>query len=99
MTDSLSTLFCLVDGEATSNAFSVKVSSSDTIDNLKKLIKAEKTPEFDDLAADMLTLWRVSHPVIAANKHNPILLSAIDSATELDPTDDFSDVFEEKPPK
>ncbi|KAF9976083.1 hypothetical protein BGZ65_007980, partial [Modicella reniformis] len=92
-------LFCLVDGESTSRALSVKVPSSDTVGGLKNLIKAQMSPVFDDLTANELKLWRVSHPVIAANKHNPILLSAIDSATELDPTDDLSDVFEEKPPK
>jgi hypothetical protein len=46
-----------------------------------------------------LTLWRVDQPVIAVNKHNPILLSAIDSLTELDPIDDISDIFPEAPPK
>ncbi|KAG0047173.1 hypothetical protein BGZ89_005029, partial [Linnemannia elongata] len=99
MTDNLLTLFCLLDGETTSNAFSVKIPSSDTIDDLKKLIKVEQSPDFDDIAANNLTLWHVAHPVIAANKHNPILLSAIDSPTELDPTDDISDVFLEAPPK
>jgi hypothetical protein len=34
MTNNLLTLFCLVDGEATSNAFSTKVPSSDTVDDL-----------------------------------------------------------------
>ncbi|KAF9923555.1 hypothetical protein BGZ67_009766, partial [Mortierella alpina] len=99
MTDNLLTLFCLVDGEGTCSAFSVKVPSSDTVDDLRKLIKAEKTNAFSDIDADQLTLWRVAHPVIAANKHQPVLLNAIDSPTELDPTDDISEVFEQQPPK
>ncbi|KAG0221761.1 hypothetical protein BGW42_007326, partial [Actinomortierella wolfii] len=99
MTDHQLTLFCLVDGEASSNAFSVKVPLTDTVDDLKNLIKTALSPQFDDIAAKDLILWRVNHPVIAANKHNPILLSAIDSPTELDPTDDISDVFTETPPK
>ncbi|KAG9062573.1 hypothetical protein KI688_005488 [Linnemannia hyalina] len=101
MTDNFQnlTLFCLVDGEATSNAFSVKVPSSGTVDDLKDVIKTKKAPRFDDVAADELTLWHVEHPVIAANKHQPVLLNAIDSATELDPTDDIVDVFAETPPK
>ncbi|KAK3838750.1 MAG: hypothetical protein JOS17DRAFT_786655 [Linnemannia elongata] len=92
-------LFCLVDGEPQSNVFSVKATPTDTIDDLKKLIKAEKAPRFDDVAADELTLWRVSIQVVSANKHKPILLNEIDSPTELDPTDDVSDVFPEVPPK
>ncbi|KAG0278825.1 hypothetical protein BGZ97_009677, partial [Linnemannia gamsii] len=93
------TLFCLVDGEPQSNVFSVKATPTDTVDDLKKLIKAEKTPRFDDVAADELTLWRVSIPVVPANKHKPIVLNEFESATELDPTDDVSDVFPEAPPK
>ncbi|KAI8594823.1 hypothetical protein EDD21DRAFT_359591 [Dissophora ornata] len=92
-------LFCVVDGESTSNAFPVEMESTKTIGDLKKLIKAEKTNDFQDVDADKLTLWRVSHPVITANKHQPVLLSEIDSPTELDPTDDIVDVFAEAPPK
>ncbi|KAG0219965.1 hypothetical protein BGX31_011119 [Mortierella sp. GBA43] len=33
-----------------------------TVGTLKKSIKLEKTPEFDDIAADRLVLWRVSTP-------------------------------------
>ncbi|KAF9321817.1 hypothetical protein BG003_010841 [Podila horticola] len=104
MTDNSLNLICLVDGEATSNAFSVKIPSNDSVDDLKKLIKTEKSVAFDDIPANKLTLWRVSIPVVLANKHNPIVLNEIDSPTELDPTeldptDDISDVFEDQPPK
>ncbi|KAG0349895.1 hypothetical protein BG005_010571 [Podila minutissima] len=60
MTDNRMSLFCLVDGEAMSNAFSIKIPSSDTVDDLKDQIKTKKAPEFDDIAADKLALWRVS---------------------------------------
>ncbi|KAF8914829.1 hypothetical protein BGZ58_005651, partial [Dissophora ornata] len=99
VTDKPFTLFCLVDGEATSNAFSVKISSSDSVDDLRELIKSKKPVDFEHVDANNLTLWRVSHPVIAANKHQSVLLSAIDSPVELDPTDDIADVFPEVPPK
>jgi hypothetical protein len=95
----LSTLFCIADGEATSNAFPVDIEPSKTVTYLKELIKAKKAPRFDDIAADELSLWGVKHPVIAANKHIPVLLRAIDAPTELDPTDDIADVFSEAPPK
>ncbi|KAG0212245.1 hypothetical protein BGX28_006598 [Mortierella sp. GBA30] len=93
------TLFCLLDGESTSNTFSVKAATSDTVDDLKKLIKAEKSNDFSDVDADKLTLWCVSIPVVPENKHNPVILNQIDSPTELSPTDDLSDVFHEMPPK
>ncbi|KAF9132814.1 hypothetical protein BG015_003663, partial [Linnemannia schmuckeri] len=50
-------LFCLVDGNPQSNVFSVKPTPADAVDDLEKLIKAEKTPHFDDVAADELSLW------------------------------------------
>ena len=99
MTDNHLILFCLVYGESTSQAFSVEIDHIKTVDGLKKLTKNEKTPRFDDVAADELTLWRVSIPVVPATKHKPIVLTEIDSTTELDPRDDLSDVLEDKPPK
>ncbi|KAG0277967.1 hypothetical protein BGZ97_009804, partial [Linnemannia gamsii] len=98
MTDNLLTLFCLVDGETTSNAFPVEIESSKTIGDLRKLIKTEIPDTFNGVDAKDLALWRVSIPV-AANKHKPIVLNEFESATELDPTDDVSDVFPDKPPK
>ncbi|KAF9119198.1 hypothetical protein BGX30_004017 [Mortierella sp. GBA39] len=35
---------------------------NDAVDDLKNLIKTKKAPRFDDVAADELTLWRVSIP-------------------------------------
>ncbi|KAF9129862.1 hypothetical protein BGX30_013728 [Mortierella sp. GBA39] len=78
-----------------SNAFSVKATPTETIDDLRVLISARL--EIDTLSKD-ITLWRVFLPIIPANKHTPIILREIDSSTELDPTEDVSDVFE-KPPK
>jgi len=92
-------VFCLADGETASSSFSVTVSSDDTVGDLKKLIKAEKTKDFSDFDADKLTLWRVSVPVAAADKNRPIILSEIDSKTELLPTDDLFEGFEGKLPK
>ncbi|KAG0264515.1 hypothetical protein DFQ27_001184 [Actinomortierella ambigua] len=58
MTDNHTTLFCLIDGEATFKAFSIKAPPSGTVDDLKGLIKAKKTPrELDptDDIADVFT--------------------------------------------
>ncbi|KAG0220672.1 hypothetical protein BGW42_000215, partial [Actinomortierella wolfii] len=92
-------LFCLVDGESTSSAFPVSVSTTTTIGELKELIKVKKANDFEDVDADKLTLWRVNYPVIAAHKLQPVLLESMDSAAELDPMDDMADVFQAAPPK
>ncbi|KAG0339835.1 hypothetical protein BG000_001232 [Podila horticola] len=97
MTDNLLSLFCLIDGEAT--PFSIKIPSGDTVDSLKDIIKAKKSPEFDDIAADKLDLWHVSIPIVPPDMRKPIFLREISSPTVLDPTDDISDVFKETPPK
>ncbi|KAH7055035.1 hypothetical protein BKA57DRAFT_489829 [Linnemannia elongata] len=103
MTDNRLSLFCLVDGEAT--PFSVEVDRTKTIDHLKDLIKAKKTPEFDDIAADKLTLWRVSisddmlihrHVSIPDDNDNeqPILLDNWSEKKKLKATAKVSKVFE-----
>jgi len=99
MTEVRLNLFCLVDGEPQSNVFSVKPSAAATVDDLKKLIKTEKSPEFDDIAADKLTLWSVSIPVTGDDI--PIQLDQVTDTDKkkLDPTDDIADVFPDKPPK
>jgi hypothetical protein len=98
MTTNLRTLFCVVDGEDT--PFSVKISSTDTVDDLKNLIvNGNQGPAFREVATKDLILWRVSIPVNA--KGNAIIL---DNVAEIDkekmaPTDDVGEVFKETPPK
>ncbi|KAF9342944.1 hypothetical protein BGX26_006584, partial [Mortierella sp. AD094] len=64
----------------------------------KELIKIKKSPEFDDIAADKLTLWHVTVPVVAATKHNAVLIKTIDNK-ELLPTDELLDIFGDTPAK
>ncbi|KAG0327520.1 hypothetical protein BGZ99_007478, partial [Dissophora globulifera] len=97
MTHNCLSLFCLVDGEST--PFPVKIESSESVGELKKAVKAEKAPEFDDVAADKLTLWHVSIPVLAKAERKEISLIDVQSKEELDETDDVSDVFAVQPPK
>ncbi|KAF7727320.1 hypothetical protein EC973_007629 [Apophysomyces ossiformis] len=92
-------LFCLVEGESMQRAFSVKVSSADTVHNLKKVIKAEKSPEFDDIDANKLTLWLVEIPITNVNRHDKVLSDNITTKEELLPSDELSDVFQGRPPK
>jgi hypothetical protein len=53
-------LNCWVLGDATRRVFPVKIASSETVGYLKKVIKDEKKPVFDDITADSLDLWKVS---------------------------------------
>ncbi|KAF8924701.1 hypothetical protein BGZ47_003757, partial [Haplosporangium gracile] len=100
MTDNRLTLFCLIDGLPSSRAFEIEVSATRTIAHLKDLIKTKQESLFDKITGDQLTLWRVSIPVVPANKHKPLVVNDfLEAATELDPTDDVADVFSEKPPK
>ncbi|OAQ24326.1 hypothetical protein K457DRAFT_1823888 [Linnemannia elongata AG-77] len=101
MTNNLLTLFCLVDGVATSSAFSVEIDSTNTVDELKKLIKTEKVNDFQDVDADKLTLWRVSFLITRDNSEIPILFNNIakEEKEKLHAADDLSDIFDEKPPK
>ncbi|KAG0366522.1 hypothetical protein BGZ54_005232 [Gamsiella multidivaricata] len=92
--------FCLSDGEPMSNAFPVSIPSTNAIGNLKELIKAKKTPKFDDLAADELTLWRVSVR-ITDDDELPIVLSTLkeNEKKKLCPTTRLPKVFTEEPPE
>ncbi|KFH68113.1 hypothetical protein MVEG_06843 [Podila verticillata NRRL 6337] len=94
MTDNLLCLLCVVDGESTS--FSVEIDRTKTVDHLKKAIKAEKSPRFDDIAADELTLWRVSIPDDQLD--SAITIVALDDKTALsNPRTRLSKNFPESP--
>ncbi|RIA88557.1 hypothetical protein C1645_725866 [Glomus cerebriforme] len=56
------TLLCLVKGNTTANAFAVDIDREKLVSHLKKVIKAEKAPEFDNFPADKLKLWKVTIP-------------------------------------
>ncbi|KAF9133873.1 hypothetical protein BG015_003496, partial [Linnemannia schmuckeri] len=96
MTTNPLTLFCLVDGETTSQAFSVDIDQTKTVDHLKKLIKTEKAPRFDDVAADELTLWRVFIPDEKMDSF--ITVDALGDKTQLNnPRTRLSKLFPESP--
>ncbi|KAF8925514.1 hypothetical protein BGZ47_003224, partial [Haplosporangium gracile] len=101
MTDNRLSLFCLVNGEATSNAFSIKIPSNDTVDDLKKLIKAEKSNAFSDIDADQLTLWRVSIPDDDDDDEISIVLDNVNNKDKkkLRATRGLLEIFPDKPPK
>ena len=80
LTDKPLSLFCLVDGEQA--PFAVDIESTETISKLKEAIKLENAPEFDDIAADRLTLWRVSVPAVP-DKNVCVSLNSVAEKEEL----------------
>jgi hypothetical protein len=60
------TVFCIVDNR--NNPFSVKIQPDATVGVLKKAIKLEKLPEFDNIDADRLTLFKVDVPALDLGK-------------------------------
>ncbi|KAG0095005.1 hypothetical protein BGZ93_006449 [Podila epicladia] len=96
MTNNRLTFFCLVDGEAKSNAFSVKAAITDTVDDLKDAIKVKQIPRFDDVAANELTLWCVS--LLHNNLSSAIKVDALGDKIQLNnPRTRLSTLFPEPP--
>ncbi|KAF9998054.1 hypothetical protein BGZ65_006408 [Modicella reniformis] len=95
------TLFCLVDGESASSAFNVRLPPGRYVNDLKTAIKREKSPEFDDIAADKLTLWKVLIPYNSAKKNLKFYLGQL-QANEKEELDDpmtrLNKMFTEQPP-
>ncbi|KAG0338088.1 hypothetical protein BG000_004563 [Podila horticola] len=96
--DSLYTIFVIQDGHSTSQAFSVKAHPTDTVDDLKKLIRAAKTPRFDDISADELKLVSVCIPDDVHTEHKPQRLRDITFKHGLRATELLEDVFENRVP-
>ncbi|KAI7830484.1 hypothetical protein BC939DRAFT_499608 [Gamsiella multidivaricata] len=89
-------LFCLVDGEPTSNAFSIRdIPSSDTVDNLKQLIKARKANDFHKYRCGQTHAQARLDPLAEAYERDVLMLNVLDSKEELRPLDDISDVLPE----
>ncbi|KAF9017576.1 hypothetical protein BGZ52_004970 [Haplosporangium bisporale] len=80
--------------ELKANAFSVKINFADNnVDDLKKLIKHAKTPLWDYLAADELTLSRVSIPDDPNKQREMILLRDVIFQKELRTTESMVKAF------
>ena len=90
------TLLCLVKGNTTTNAFSVKISRDEPISELKKAIKAEKQNDFAGVDADKLKLWKKEIPDDRIDLLSNLTLNDED---ELLATREIGDYWTEKPPK
>ena len=90
------TLFCLVKGNTTANAFEVDIEKDKSISHLKKVIKAEKAPEFDNFPVDRLKLWKMSIP---GDQDDQLRHLSLEGNEELSAINDIGDYWPESPPK
>jgi hypothetical protein len=81
-----------------SNAFPISTSTITTVGELKDLIKAKNTIDFNDVDANKLILWRVS-VAITDDDEVPILLDSLDEKKKLGSATRLSKVFPEEPPE
>src|SRR2546423_2102763 len=90
------TLFCLVKGNTTANAFSVKISKNKLISELKKAIKTEKHKTFHGVEADELKLWKVTIP---GDQDDQLRNLVLQDSDELLAINDIGDYWPTSPPK
>ncbi|KAF9345759.1 hypothetical protein BGX34_004507 [Mortierella sp. NVP85] len=91
------TLLCLIDG--TDTPFPVDIEPTKTVGHLKQVIKTGKSPKLDRVAADELTLWNVSFPVVPKKDRKAISLCDVLVKELFDEVTDLSEVFTGEPPK
>ncbi|KAF9148701.1 hypothetical protein BGX20_006264 [Mortierella sp. AD010] len=90
-------LFCLVNGRTTSDAFSIPIPSTQTVDDLKNLIYAH--PRLGIAADEPIDLWKVAIPDTDDNEDIPMHLDDLIEKKKLRPTTDLSEVFGEGAPR
>ncbi|KAF8923775.1 hypothetical protein BGZ58_002533 [Dissophora ornata] len=93
------TIFCVISGEVASSAFPVKISSDETIGELKKAIIKENPNAFEHVDAKDLMLWRATVPTDEnAGDEHIIRLDDLDDKTKLgNPRTSLSKHFPESP--
>lgn len=61
-------LNCYVLGDDSARIFMIKLPSTGTVAELKKLIKAEKSPKFEHVCSDDITIWSTDVPITSIEK-------------------------------
>jgi hypothetical protein len=85
-------LVCYVRGDDWNQAFHIKIGKSEPVSALKKAIKEEKRPKFDEIPADSLSLWKVSVQYSKTLEKDVEALNLVDDDL-LQPLDTLSDIF------
>ncbi|KAF8967581.1 hypothetical protein BGZ46_000131 [Entomortierella lignicola] len=88
-------LFCIISGEQASNAFPIKISSTETIGEFKNAIKRGKPSAFKHIESSDLVIWRVSIPIDEDADDETIMTNNIDSKKLLKATGSLSNAFKD----
>ncbi|KAG0349207.1 hypothetical protein BG004_000862 [Podila humilis] len=88
------TLFCVREFECAQSAFSVKVSSTDTVDELKKRVRTAVSPHFDGIPAHTLHLTAVSIPDDPSRELETVSAKSLDYSRTLRATEILGHIFE-----
>ncbi|POG66228.1 hypothetical protein GLOIN_2v1658885, partial [Rhizophagus irregularis DAOM 181602=DAOM 197198] len=91
------TLFCLVKGITTANAFAVDIDSGKAVSHLKEAIKAKKHKTFHGVEADELRLWKVE--IGGDHLDDPLKNLILNDNNELSAINEIGDYWSEKPPR
>jgi hypothetical protein len=91
------TLFCLVKGNATSNAFSVKISRDEPVSELKEAIKTKTPQTFANVDAKDIKLWKVE--IGGDHLDDQLKNLKLNGNDELSAINEIGDYWTEKPPK
>ncbi|KAG0328337.1 hypothetical protein BG000_000524, partial [Podila horticola] len=86
------TLFCLIDGQSTKQTWSIKALPADTVDDLKKAVKAAQAPNFDHVAAGELHLRKVNIENDPESDTVPVNIKNV-KYRELKPMDTVAEVY------
>ncbi|CAG8537671.1 6216_t:CDS:2 [Dentiscutata erythropus] len=99
-------LNCLVEGDDPyDDCFEVKINKKETVSALKKVIKDDKKPDFDNLSAGKLKLWKVDVSLLGSekldilvNKEYAVIEQKLEGTKLLAPNE-VQDYFNEQPTK
>ncbi|KAF9377724.1 hypothetical protein CPB97_009970 [Podila verticillata] len=91
------TLFCVIEGDSTSKAFSIKASPSDNVQVLKQLIRDARAPQYDDIPFGQPFIRKVSIPDDPAKEKEAVKFEKIEF-WQLKPTDTVGKAFKDGAP-
>ncbi|KAG2039316.1 hypothetical protein BDR03DRAFT_259861 [Suillus americanus] len=88
-------LNCIVWGDDPHRTFAVNIAQTQTVGDLKDLIKDKTKRQFDLVDAKSLELWKVDLPVDVTIERN----LALDPTKSLSPVDEMVEIFPNAPPR
>src|SRR4051812_7642429 len=97
--ETIITLFCLVHGDLVEHVFKICIDKDSDVADLKDEIKKKKSPKFDDIPADELTLWQVDISYNDEDTVKQLALEETDVIKKMSPVSEIGEYFESAPTK